>query len=264
MEKWVDTHCHLFMEKFPESERESAIKEIKENLEFAVLIGTTVRDSKLHEEFVTKESNFYYMKGIHPGHVEEFSKDFVESVQNTLKSENKERFVGIGEIGLDYTYENRDDALQKKVYEAQLDLAQKMDVPVVIHARESILDCLSILKNYPQLKNVVFHCFTGNMKEAQAILNQGYHISFTGVITFPKSQELRDIVKIVPDNKIMVETDTPFLTPVPFRGKLNRPLYVSYVGEMVASVKEISIPQAIQLTTQNAYQFFRIPFSQKK
>lgn len=260
--KWVDTHCHLFMKDWEHPHLEEIIQKIQKFLKFTILVGTQPEDSVKNKKFAEKMEGFYYSQGIHPGHIEDYTDLFLDEVKQNFIHQKKHKMVAIGEIGLDYTYEGYNKLNQQHVFQNQLELAQELKIPVIIHARESIEDCLMILKKYPRIEKVVFHCFTGNIIQAKAILDQGYWISFTGIIVFPKLEDLRKVVQIVPIERLMIETDTPFLTPPPFRGKVNQPMYVSFVGEQVAQIKNKDIEEIANQTTKNAYHFFNItPFA---
>jgi TatD DNase family protein len=165
--------------------------------------------------------------------------------------------VALGEMGLDYHYDFSPRERQKEIFVAQLELARELGRPVVIHCREATDDCLAILRDYPEVQ-AVFHCFTGSMVEARQILDAGYWLGFTGVVTFKRSEELREVVKIVPADRLLVETDAPYLAPEPHRRqRVNEPAWVRYTAEVVANVRGMSVAEVDRMTTENTERFYR-------
>jgi TatD DNase family protein len=177
-----------------------------------------------------------------------------------LKSlQSDPRVVAIGEMGLDYHYDTVPVERQRKFFEAQLQLAVDHKRSVVIHSRKAIDDCVAILKNFP-VRAAVFHCFTGTTQEAMNILNAGYLIGFTGVVTFKKTEELRQIAKFIPPDRMLIETDAPYLSPEPMRGqKINEPALVAHVCRAIAVARGASVEEIDRLTTLNAEHFYGWP-----
>ena len=169
-----------------------------------------------------------------------------------------DKVVALGEIGLDYHYDFSPRKEQQDLFAAQLDYAAERKIPTVIHIREAWDDALAIMKKADLSAGGVVHCFTGSLENARASLELGLHISFTGVITFPKSKELREVVKETPLDKMFFETDCPYLSPPPFRGKRNHPLYVRHIVEGVAEELSLSYEELLEKTTANAIKFFRL------
>ncbi|HOJ50864.1 MAG TPA: TatD family hydrolase [Spirochaetota bacterium] len=229
--KWIDTHCHLDFPDYNE-DRKEIIKEIEEKLEFVINISASYESNKKTLELI-KNKNIYGTLGLHPHD----SKDYKEITEFIKENGNKEKIIAIGEIGLDY-YKNYElKEIQIKAFQEQLALAEKLNKPVVIHSRDAFDDVISILKDF-KIPNIILHCFTGTKKEAKTGLDNGYYISFSGIITFKKSN-LTEVVEYVPLDRILIETDSPFLAPEPYRGKRNNPLYIEYVGKKVAIIKNI-------------------------
>jgi TatD DNase family protein len=167
--------------------------------------------------------------------------------------------VALGEIGLDYHYDFAPRPRQREVFLAQLELAKDTGRPIVIHCRDGIDDGLAILKDYSQIP-AVFHCFTGTADEARRILDRGYLLGFTGVVTFKKSDELRQIVQFVPADRMLLETDAPYLSPEPFRRqKINEPAMMIHTAEAIARLRKISVQELDQLASENTRRFFRWP-----
>jgi len=170
-----------------------------------------------------------------------------------------EKVVAIGEIGLDYHYEHSPRVIQEKVLHDFIVLAQKLNKPIVIHDRDAGDKTFEILKSHGVKKNeVMIHCFTGTMDLAKKYLDLGCFISFTGIITFKKADDLREVVKIVPLDQLLIETDAPYLTPIPNRGKRNEPAFVKFVAEKIAEIKGIDFEEVAKVTTKNAKRFFGI------
>lgn len=248
--KWIDSHCHL---DFPDynNDREELIREIEEKLEFVINVSASLESNNKTID-LTKNKNIYGTLGLHPHD----SKDYKKAVEIIKDNINKEKIVAIGEIGLDYYKNYSPKEIQIKAFEAQLEIAQEYKKPVVIHSRDALDDVLSIIKNF-KIKNILFHCFTGTKEDAKKILDIGAYISFSGIITFKKNS-LVDVVEYAPIDKILTETDSPFLAPDPYRGKRNLPLYVEYVGIKICSIKKIEVEKAKKIIYENTKKFFLI------
>jgi TatD DNase family protein len=167
--------------------------------------------------------------------------------------------IALGEMGLDYHYEPIDRPRQAMFFQRQLELAKERDLPVVIHCREAVEDTLAILKDFPGVRGV-FHCFTGRLSEAKRILDAGYYLGFTGPVTFKKSDELREVARMTPADRLLVETDSPYLSPEPMRGqKVNEPALVMHVAARIAAERKISVKELDEMTTANASRLFGWP-----
>jgi TatD DNase family protein len=194
--------------------------------------------------------------GIHPNHCGQVSPEDLPRLRHLQADPS---VVALGEMGLDYHHQFAPRDRQKEFFEFQLHLAVELKRPIVIHCREAIDDCLAILRGFPNLTGV-FHCFTGSPAEATRILDAGYHIGFTGAVTFKRNDELRKACALVPPNRLLVETDSPYLSPEPVRNqKTNEPSFVMHVARMVAQVKGISLEEIDQITTANAQSLFSWP-----
>jgi len=173
-----------------------------------------------------------------------------EAVECLREAAARERAVAIGEIGLDYHYDFSPRDVQRDIFEAQLGVARDLARPIVIHTREATDDTFAILRNHPGVRGV-FHCFTGDAAMARAALDIGFYISLAGIVTFPKAVELKEVGKLVPDDRLLVETDSPYLAPVPHRGKRNEPAFVARVVEALAALRGISAAGLARLTDDN-------------
>ena len=240
----IDTHCHL--------DCFDNIDEVVKRMD-GIMITSGYNDisNKKVLELVEKYENVYGTLGIHPEEIDEnFDITFIE------KNLNNKKIVAIGEIGLDYHYKDDNKEKQKEVFKLQLDLAQKYHLPIIVHSRDAILDTYNILKEY-NLKGTI-HCFSSSEEMAKKFINLGYKIGIGGVVTFKNGKKLKDVVKNIDINNILIETDSPYLAPEPYRGKTNEPKNVFYVLKEVADIKNISYDEVLNITNKAAYDLFRI------
>ncbi len=255
----IDTHAHLDFEQF-DNDREDAIKRFFSEGGQAILnIGVNEERSEKTLEITESYSNIFASLGFHPSECQNVD---LEKVEKYLKKKCLHPKVrAIGEIGLDYFHINQEDnkKLQKKLFIKQLEIVKSFNLPVVIHCRDAYVDLLEIISqaDFREMKMVV-HCFSGSSDDAEKFLKfVNLKFSFTGNITFVKDEdELLKVVALIPLNRIMVETDCPFLAPVPNRGKRNEPAFVKYVIEKIAKVKGLSFAEVEKQTDQNAINFF--------
>jgi len=250
----IDSHCHLDFEDF-DNDRDNIIKTALEAGVFKIINPCSNYQSNLKVVELSKRyDNYYFSVGLHPDEVSKLNGNELNEIEKLISNE---KCVAIGEIGLDYHYPDFDKQKQKELFIAQLELAKKYNKPVIIHNRDSVSDIYDILKDY-NLKGVI-HCYSENVEWAQKFLDLGFYISFTGIITFKNvNPELLEVVKFVPIDRILIETDAPFLTPVPFRGKLNKPEYVEYVALEIANLKGITFGEVVKATDVNCKKLFNI------
>ncbi|WP_281699222.1 TatD family hydrolase [Cetobacterium somerae] len=250
--KLVDTHCHLDNEKFDE-DRLEVIERIKENLEFCVNIGYDLASSKKSLELAKEYDFIYAVIGIHPIDIAEYD----EEVEKELELLGKNpKVVAIGEIGLDYHWMTEPKEVQQERFKKQLELAERLNKPVVIHTRDAMEDTVNILKEYPNITGVI-HCYPGSLETAKQLVDR-FYLGIGGTLTFKNSKKAVEVVKDIPLDRIVIETDCPYLTPEPFRGKRNEPIYVEYVAKKIAEIKEISVEDVTKITTENAKKLYRI------
>lgn len=250
--KLVDTHCHLDNEKFDE-DRLEVIERIKENLEFCVNIGYDLASSKKSLELAKKYDFIYAVIGVHPIDIAEYD----EEVEKELELLGKNpKVVAIGEIGLDYHWMTEPKEVQQERFKKQLELAERLNKPVVIHTRDAMEDTVNILKEYPNITGVI-HCYPGSLETAKQLVDR-FYLGIGGTLTFKNSKKAVEVVKDIPLDRIVIETDCPYLTPEPFRGKRNEPIYVEYVAKKIAEIKEISVEDVTKITTENAKKLYRI------
>ena len=249
----VDTHAHLnlsgsYRKDLPEvisRAREAGVKRI-------INVGIDLKTSIKALELAHQYQGLYATGGIHPHEAQKASSATYETLKALF---DDPKMVAVGEIGLDYAKEYSPRQIQQEHFAYQLELAKERRLPVVIHSRDASPDIYEILKGHLP-ERFVFHCFAGSVSEARLILDLGGYISVTGIVTFPRAENIREVVRYVPLERLMLETDCPFLTPVPFRGKRNEPAFVRYVAEKVAEVKGITLEECALKTTQNAEEFF--------
>ncbi|MGL6168947.1 MAG: TatD family hydrolase [Fusobacteriaceae bacterium] len=251
--KLVDTHCHLDNSQY-DYDRENILKEIEENMEFVVNIGCDEKSSKKSLELAKKYKNIYATIGIHPTDIAKiFTNDDYETLKNMAK---EEKVVAIGEIGLDYHWMTQPEDVQKNWLRKQMELAKELNKSVVIHTREAIADTVEILKEFPEVKGIL-HCYPGSYETAKEIM-ENYYFGVGGVLTFKNSKKTVEFVKCIPLEKIVIETDAPYLTPEPYRGKRNHPEYVKFVVQKIAEIKGISYEEVLETTTNNAKKIYGI------
>ncbi len=255
----IDSHCHLDFEEF--SDFQPFLDRAKESNVLAfIAIGASegIKSSFKSIEIASKYSNIFPTVGVHPHDASIFDSDIEKTLKELAKIDS---VVAIGETGIDYFYKYSTREQQIFAFEKQIEIANSNNLPFVIHTRDAWEDTFSVLESakraMPNLK-MVFHCYSGGVKEAEKILNLGGIFSFSGIITFKKAEEIQEVVKIVPLEYILVETDSPFLAPIPFRGKKNEPSYVKYVAQKIAELRGISFEEVERATTQNCINFFNL------
>lgn len=249
-----DSHAHYDDRQF-DPDRDEVIRAAHESgVEFINNIASDMKSSRESIALAEKFDFVYATVGVHPGEVSGMTEQDIETLK-TLAGHKK--VVAIGEIGLDYHYDDTSEDEQKMWLPPQLRLAKELNLPAVIHDRESRGECLRILKE-EKTEKAVIHCFSGSAETAKEFLKMGFHISFTGVITFKNARKAIEALKVIPMDHLMIETDCPYMAPEPFRGKRNHSGYVSRVAEKIAEVKGLSYEEVAQITTQNAKNFFNI------
>jgi TatD DNase family protein len=250
----IDTHCHLEMDAF-DRDRDAVInRAIKGGMEAMITIASDVQSNEKAISLSKSYPNIYASVGIHPHDARFFNDDIYNRILDYCKDV---KVVAIGETGLDYHYENCIKDIQRDVFIRHLDISKQTGLPVIIHSRDAQDDTLSILKEQ-NIKSGALHCFSGDIDMAKEILGLGLYISIPGIITFKKAQTLRDVAKMIPDDMLMVETDAPYLAPVPFRGQRNEPAYIIETIKAVAEVRRVSVDDIIRITTLNAKRLFNI------
>lgn len=249
---WIDVHTHFNM--LEASPRESLKQAIENGVDKMITIGTCEKDLPIVLNIAEELSpHVYCALGVHPHDAKDYNSSVEEFILNNL---NHKRVVALGEMGLDYYYNNSDPETQKKVFKRQLEMAVEHDLPVEIHTRDAEEDTVEIIGSFGGKVRGLLHCFTGSRQLAEKAIELGLNISLSGVLTFKNAEDLREIAKVLPFDRIHVETDAPFLAPVPHRGKKNTPAYVSFVGEKLAELRGVTDQEVKEQTYKNAHNLF--------
>ena len=251
----IDTHSHLHDPVF-DPDRDSVIQRARQaGVDLMITIGTDLATSQKAVELAQQYNFIYATVGVHPHEVKTLQDDSYQALEELAK---QPKVVAYGEVGLDYYYMHSPKDLQQKHFREQVRLARSLGLPLVIHTREAPEDTLTVLKEEKAEEiGGVFHCYTGDLATAKAALNMGFFISFSGILTFPKTMELQAVAREIPVESLLVETDCPYLAPIPYRGKRNEPAYVRHVAERLAQIKALPYEELAQMTSQNARQLFK-------
>ena len=250
----IETHCHL--DYLAPDELESTLEKSRAvGIERIVTIAVSAQNLDTVMALTRHSSQIWGTQGIHPHEAESFT----PPVAATIKAHAAdERILAIGEIGLDYYYDHADRSIQREVFEQQLQIAAELDMPVVIHTREADDDTRDILKNYSGLlsRKGVIHSFTSSLALAEFCLSEGFALGFNGIATFNRADNVREVIAATPVQQLLLETDAPYLTPVPYRGRPNAPYYLPFIAEQVAAVKDMPIEALLQQAYSNSLQLF--------
>lgn len=250
-----DSHAHYDSEQFNE-DRDELLRSMPENG-----VGTIVNSGANWDsvtgvvELAQKYPHVYAAVGMHPDEVGDLNEERFEYLKSQCQ---KDKVVAVGEIGLDYYWDNESHDVQKKWFIKQLELARELDLPVIIHSRDAAADTLEIMKEYGQGLRGVIHCFSYSIELAREYVKMGFYIGIGGVVTFKNGKKLKEIAQEIPLDRILLETDCPYLAPVPFRGKRNTSIYISYVAEEIANLKGISYEEVVAQTEKNGKELFQI------
>lgn len=252
----IDSHAHLDDRRF-DRDRDRIIKDLENNgIELVINIGADLKSSIASVSLAEKHPNIYATVGVHPHSAKDMDEASLEILRSLAK---RDKVVAIGEIGLDFYYDNspRDD--QRKWFKEQLKLAKELNLPVVIHSRDAQQETFDILKEAQDgsLRGVL-HCYSGSKEMAMEYIKLGFYISIAGPVTFKNARVLKEVAKAVPLDKLLVETDCPYLAPEPHRGKRNEPVYVKYVAGTIADIKGISFEELAKATNRNTKELFGI------
>ena len=260
--KYFDSHAHYYDERF-ESEIEESVDTLidallKDSISYIINIGTSPETSRLAIEQAKRHANMYTAIGIHPSDtrfLSDIDSELADIEALILDPDNK--CVCLGEIGLDYHYDGTDKEKQMEYFERQMLLAEKLGLPVSIHDREAHGDVMDIIRRHPNVKGIL-HSFSGSPEMAEELVRLGYYISFSGTLTFTNARKPREVAAILPKDKILIETDCPYLAPHPHRGKINHSGYLSYTNAVLASILGLTEEECASITEQNARRVFGI------
>lgn len=253
----IDTHCHLTFEDYEDSLADVLARSRAAGVTKFITVGTDIEDSRKVVGLCESCEDIYGAVGIHPHYADKVEPGQLEAIQ---KLAEHEKVVAAGETGLDFHYDFSDKDKQKSLLVKQLEIASRMSLPVVIHSRKAVKETLEIVEDFENdIPKIVFHCFTDTRESAEKILEKGFYISFTGVITFKNADSARDAVKAVPLEKMMLETDCPFMSPAPKRNQRpNEPGLMVHTLRKIAELKGVSVEQAAEKLTETSRGFFGI------
>ncbi|GAB6184341.1 TatD family nuclease-associated radical SAM protein [Thermodesulfovibrio hydrogeniphilus] len=248
----IDTHCHL--EMFENDISDVIRRAYDAGVNTIITIASDVESLEKVVEIADTYPMVYASVGIHPHDAKDFDGKIIKKIYELSRHP---KVVAIGEIGLDYHYDHSPRDIQKKAFIEQLEIAKEVGVPVIIHSREAFEDTMKIIKNSGVRKGVM-HCFSGNVEQAKEVINFGFMISVSGVVTFKNGKKIKEVANFVPDDYLLIETDAPYLAPEPFRGKRNEPAYLVYTAKALAEIRGVTVEDIERITKVNAYRLFGI------
>lgn len=256
-----DSHAHYDDEKF-DQDREEIIQKIYDSgVEKFISAGYSLESSKRAIDLADKYEFIYTTVGISPNDVKQTLEETIEDIkklEDIITRKENDKIVGIGEIGLDYYWNKENKEIQKQAFIMQIELTNRLNLPITIHTREAVSDTLEILKQHPVQQKGVFHCCPLNRELVKEALKLGFYISFAGPVTFKNSKNAQEIVEMVPNDRMLIETDSPYLAPEPVRGTRNDSRNVRYIAEKIANIKSLSTEEIAEITYQNTLKIFKI------
>ena len=250
----TDTHCHLYYDELYNDLSQVIQRANNLGVTRFICVGTNIEDSKKCLSISEDNNNIFASAGVHPHDSKNVSESYIDDIYKIIDNKN---MIAIGEIGLDYFRNFSDPEIQKQVFREQMEIAQDINSPVIIHNRDSDKDLINILKDYPTVKGIA-HCFSSDLEMARSLLEIGYYISFSGNLTF-KNSHLPEVAKSIPLNRVLVETDSPYLSPEPHRGKSNEPGRTRFVVEKLSEIYKMSFESIAKQTNDNATEIFGLP-----
>lgn len=253
----IDTHAHYDDEQF-DSDRDELLKSMHDGgIGLIVNAGSTVESWDKIVALTEKYPFVYGAAGVHPDETGALDEVQMARMEQILK---RDKIVAVGEIGLDYYWDNESHDVQKKWFIRQLELAREMDMPVIIHSREAAADTMEIMKKYASGMRAVIHCYSYSVEMAREYVKMGYYIGIGGVVTFKNAKKLKDVVKEIPLTSIVMETDCPYLAPEPYRGRRNSSLYLPFVAEKIAEIKGVSAEEVVRRTEENSRKLYALEY----
>ena len=249
----IDTHAHLQMKTFKKDINTVIERALASGISAIINVGYDLPSSEAAVGLALKYPFMYAAVGIHPNDADGYNEESLLVLEGFVR---EDKVVAIGEIGLDYKWNKVDKNTQKRVFTEQLDFAKDKNIPVIIHTRYAYSDVFNVLTKHSPSK-ILLHCFSGNISDLKESINRGYTIAFGGTITY--SEDYAELIQVAPIDRIVLETDAPFLAPVPYRGKRNEPSYITFTTEKFASIKGVSFNRIAEATTTNAQKFFNLP-----
>jgi TatD DNase family protein len=251
----IDSHAHLEMEDFDRDRTEVIRRAGQAGVDLIITVGTTLNDCKKAVSLTRQYESVYAAIGIHPHEVKDIDEKSYDNIREMAK---KDKVVAYGEIGLDFFRNLSPRDIQIRRFGEQLELASELDLPIIIHDREAHKETLDMLRNWNGKPGII-HCFSGDYRMAHKCLDMGFYISIPGAITFGKSEKLQEVVRQVSIDSLLLETDAPYLTPHPYRGKRNEPAHVIHTARKVAEIKNLSLEDVARITSRNSRTVFGIP-----
>ena len=254
----IDTHCHLTFEPLADDVEAVVARSAEVGVTRWITVGTSVEDSRQAVELAGRHERMHATVGIHPHDAKDADQQALDKLRDLA---HHDKVVAVGETGLDYHYNFSKQPDQKHVFAAHLDLARQLNLPVIVHSRNAFAETIDILDRHGHdLAGVVFHCFGGTAEQAEQLLEWGYHISFTGVVTFKNAQTAREAARVVPLDRMMVETDCPYMSPEPMRKQRpNEPALMVHTARFLAQLKQTDPEEFARATTATARRFFDLP-----
>ena len=252
MTSFIDTHCHLdILESTPE---ETIIEAKQAGVQRMVTIAVDEPSLDFVSSTVQEFPAVYGSVGFHPHDASKLTKSLLQKIRQLAEEQHK--LIAIGETGLDYHYMNSPAEIQQQAFRKQLQLAVELNLPVILHSREAETDTLNILQEFPVPSHGVAHSFTSSIEMARTLVDMGWYLGINGIVTFKNAEDLRKVVRWLPLERLLLETDSPFLAPIPFRGKPNKPAHIPAIATFIAELREISLEELAQQTTANAQRLF--------
>ncbi len=250
--KIINTHSHV--NSLKDTNIDDAVFNAQNDNIVTIVPSTSTEDIFEVDKFIQQYDDVYGYVGIFPEEAKTFTDKTLNDMESILK--NNPKIVGIGEVGLDYYWDKSFKELQKEIFIKQIEFANQMNLPLNIHSREAHLDTLEILKKYNKNSTAILHCYSGSAEFAKVCVKEGIYIALGGVVTFKNAIKTKEVAKSIPLEYLLLETDDPYLAPVPFRGKENQPAYIKYVAQEIAKLRNISVEEVEQQTTKNALKIF--------
>ena len=249
----IDSHSHIYMDRYDDDRVAVIARAAAAGVTQLLQVGCDLESSRTVVALSERVSGIYASVGVHPHHAVTLNTDVLGALESLLQHP---KVLAWGEIGLDFYYDHSPPDIQKVAFEAQLQRAIRCEVPVVIHTRDAESDTLDMLRRYPIRRGGQVHCFTGTPAMAEQLLDMGFHIGFTGIVSFNRADNVRAALRLVPLERLLIETDSPYLAPKPNRGKRNEPAFVAHVAEAIAEVKAVPVTDVLSHTTQNFYRLY--------
>lgn len=258
-----DSHAHYNDEKFDNDRKEIIEQTLKNGVSNFIVAGYNIESSKKALNIVKEYKELYSIVGISPNDIEDIKEDKdidtnILEIEKLIKADDNGKIVAVGEIGLDYYWNKENKELQKIIFKKQIELANKYNLPIVIHTRDAINDTLEIIKNNEVKNRGIFHCCPLNRELVKEALKLGYYISLSGVVTFKNAKNANEIIEMIPEKRILIETDSPYLAPEPVRGTRNNCMNVKYVAEKIGKTKNKTLEEIADITNKNTKTIFKI------